>query len=321
MVWRILASLGLALLPFAVAADSLAAAPAPAAPSEVTVLFDQAAQTKLSTQAAKAQGIASWTVTAHDTQFSYNFPLCSDATLVESDGRGLTDPSALVAGDALTLSLRPNPATDAKGCIGRIVRQQPAHNASGGECLQHFQIIHEVDGADLVTDHQYTFTMWAYNRPTLDCDRLFYGSNPITTTIAPRKPFVVTLYQGSTEVTHWQLTTDQAGQAQFGYSFATAGDKYKFEIKPDENGTPGDTITWTESVADAHPATATTAKPPVSGGSAGGVVLAVLGLAAGVGGAVYWQRRRRRPKRPRDDDMPPPPTAEQETGYQRIKQL
>jgi hypothetical protein len=311
---RLLASLFLACWPLAAAAVD---APVPTSPADVSVVVDQVTGTGLSAQVVKTQGILAWTVSAHDDQYSYTYPLCADASLVESDGRAITDPSGLGKGDSLTVGVRPNAATPAGACITRIVRQHQNRGASHDDCLQGFQVFHEVDGdtAHLVTDHQYTYTMNVYNRPTLDCDRQFYGKNPITSTIAPNQRFVVSLLRGTTVVKSWSLTTDSAGVMSLGYVFQSPSQDYRFEVKPDGSATAGDVIRWSSPVADAHPAAATTPKAPAATGSAAPIVVVVVLLVAGSAGFFYW---RRRPRKPKDEEGLP---DKEEPRYKHIKPL
>jgi hypothetical protein len=284
MLRRLIACLALLVAPAAVAAAP--AFPAPATPSIIqNAVFDKYTKSTANTSTLKTQGIQAFNVTAHDQNYSYTFPLCSDSTLVEATGQGISDPTSFVVGDTLTITLNPNPATDTKACYIRILRQQISPGPSGGECLQHFQVKHEIvgDPDKLFLGTEYDYQVTVYNRPTIDCDGKALGAAPITTTVAQGKPFSVSLTRGGKEVLHWSLTTDTTGKADFPYTFSDPGD-YQFKMTPGGNALAGDEIDWTSSVIDPNPSPSATPKATVAAPNVGLwplISLIVFILAAG----------------------------------------
>jgi hypothetical protein len=236
--------------------------------------------------------------------------LCDGANLVEVNG-ATVDPNSLIPGDTLALSVQPNALTDAKACIGRVVRQQVARAASAGECLQNFQVKQEIEGnpSPLFINTEYTYLLRVYARPTLDCDGKAYGTSPITTVVAPGKPFVVTLARGNGAVNlmQWSLSTDAAGRASFAYTFTEPANNYEFQITPGGGNTAGDAIGWSADLTDPNPSPSPTAEPTASGGSPLqlwpiAVVLVVVVIAVGAGLELrHLQRKRRSHELPEDE--------------------
>jgi len=158
---------------------------------------------------------------------------------------------------------------------------------------------------------EYTYILTAYARPTLDCDAAAYGSSPITTVVAPVRPFIVTLTRdtpdGTKELMRWSLTTDPAGKASFAYTFNAPGNNYKFHIMPGGNGTPGDVIGWDAKVIDPNPSPSPTPAPAASTGplrltAAPFITLMVVILAVAIGFETrYWIKKKREHELPEEE--------------------
>lgn len=294
MLRRLLAAILACALPLGEAL-ALPEAPTQAGPYTVTgALLDQVSKSALSPQAAKAQGLGGFNLSFHDDAYQYALPLCADAGLVEVDGQSI-EPKALAAGDALVVTVRPTAAASAKSCADRIVRQSISRATSGGECLQDYQVKHEIEGAPgrLVPRTSYTYLLTVYARPTLDCDGKTYGAAPITTVIAPNKPFVITLMQSQSEIKRWSLSTDGNGKARLSYTFQNPSDDYKFLLSP-AVATAGDAISWGADVVDPTPSPSATPQAAAKSTSPWSLVLLAVIILLGAGGAGYWQWRRRR---------------------------
>jgi hypothetical protein len=316
MLRRFVALLALTLMPSGVVL-ALPDAPAPATPTTVTgALLDTVTKTAPNPQTLKAQGLSNYNVTFHDDKYQYAFSLCADPGLVEVDGR-LVDPASFIKGDTLTVSIKPNPAAPAKACVDRIVRQKISRGSSGGECLQDYQVKQEVEGTPekLLVQTDYVYLLSIYARPTLDCDGKAYGSAPITTVVAPGKPFVVTLTRdtpsGQKELKRWSLTTDAAGKASFDYTFAVASDTYKFTLTPGTQASPGDELSWKANIIDPHPSPSATPASASAAKVSSTPIFILLGIVlAAAAGAEYWHWARKR----RAVELP-------EQEYNRINRL
>jgi hypothetical protein len=301
----LLAALLASALPWT-GAFALPDAPLQAAPYTVTgALLDQVGKSALTQMVAKAQGLSNYNLAFHDDQYSYALPLCYEPALVETDGRLIPDPTALAAGDAVVASIRPAQPATSKNCVERVVRQTLSRSTSGVECLQDYQVKHEIEGfpGKLIPQTDYVYQLIAYARPTLDCDGKAYGSAPITTAIAPLKPFVVTLMQDQTEIKRWSLSTDAAGKARFSYTFQTPSAAYKFMLSP-AIATAGDVISWDAAVTDPHPSPsptpAATKHQPVSPWPI--IILVTLILAAAAGAEYWhWTKKQREHELPEDE--------------------
>jgi hypothetical protein len=318
MLRRLLILIALTLMPTAAA---FALSDAPAATSATNIegaLLDKVVKSNLKAADIKTQGVLGYNITFHDDKYQYTVPFCSDVQIVEVDGR-VIDPINFIAGDTVTVALRPNALTDAKSCANRIVRQKISRGSSQGECLQDYQVLHEIEGAPakLVTKYEYTYVLSVYNRPTLACDGKAYGASPITTTVAANKPFIVYLDRqtssGVKELMRWSLNTNAGGKSRLNYTFAAPSDTYKFHIMPGGTNTAGDLIDWSANVADSNPtpspdASATTSSPiKLTTAPIVAVLIMVLVAAAG---AEYWHwvRKKREIESPLQE-------------YQRTKKL
>jgi len=292
-------------------------APAPTAAATLTsVLFDSVVKTNMPNNVAKNQGIQAYTITVHDNQYQYSYPLCSAATLVGVNGNTI-DTNTFTAGDTVVVNVQPDPATAAKACITRIVRQQIAKGASSGECLQNFQVKEDIEGSptSLLAGEEYTYLLRVYARPTVDCDGNAYGASPITTVVAAGKPFDISLVRGNdtNALMSWSLTTDATGRASLSYAFAKPANDYKFQVTPGGNNSPGDVISWSAKVLDPNPSPLPTPASPKSRVTAVSiwpvVVLLVLILSAGAG-----MEYRHRLMKAREHELP-------EEEYQRVSKL
>lgn len=293
-------------------------APVPTAPATLTsVLFDKAVKTTTPNNVAKTQGIQPYTVTVHDNQYQYSYPLCATATLVGVNSSNTIDINTFVAGDTAVVSVQPDPATPAKACMSRIVRQQVSKGPSSGECLQNFQVKEEIEGspAPLLVGQEYTYLLRIYSRPTVDCDGNAYGASPITTVVAAGKPFAVWLVRGSgtNPLMTWSLTTDTAGRASLSYTFTAPASDYKFQIMPGGNNSPGDVISWGAKVLDPNPSPSSTPGPSTSRPAAISIwpVIVVLALMLGVAGGMEYRHRL---LKAREHELP-------EEEYQRVSKL
>ncbi len=317
MLRRLFLILALSFVPVT-AALALSDAPVPTATTNIEgALLDKVAKSKLTAKDIKTQQVLAYEITFHDATYQYTVPLCADAGLVEVDGRTI-DPINLIEGDTIVVALRPHTLTPAKSCASRLIRQKISRTASQGECLQGFQVLHEIEGAPkrLVTKYEYTYVLSIYNRPTLECDGKAYGSSPITTTVANSKPFIVYLERettsGTKELMRWSLNTNSGGKARLAYTFAAPSDTYKFHIMPGGTNTAGDTIGWSANVIDPNP---TPSPEPVAGSSAsklstGPIIIVLVLVLVGAGGAEYWHWVRRK----RENESP-------EQEYQRTQKL
>jgi hypothetical protein len=301
---RLALSLLVAALPWA-GAWALPDAPVQSAPYTITgALLDQISKSSLSQAAAKAQGLANYNLALHDDQYAYALPLCFEPALVEVDGRLIPDATNLAPGDALVASVRPV-AGSGRNCVERIVRQTLSRTPAGGECLQDYQVKHEVEGvpAQLIPNTDYAYQLTVYARPTLDCDGKAYGSAPITTAIASQRPFVVTLLQGRTEIKRWSLSTDAAGKVRFTYTFQAPATDYRFVLSP-AVATAGDSVSWPAAVVDPLP-TPSAAPAPAAGHAVSPlpIIILVVIILAAAGGAEYWHwiKQRREHELPEDE--------------------
>ncbi|MDB5179135.1 MAG: hypothetical protein JWN01_1078 [Patescibacteria group bacterium] len=314
MLRRIIAIIMLACLPVAALA---ALSPAPVPPGTVNipgVLLDQSTKTTATATVNKKQGLLGYVLTFHDDKYQYAWPVCENPNLVEVDGRRITDPTGFVVGDTLVVSARANPASNPAVCIDRVVRQTISRGSSGGECLQNFQVRHEIVGSPspLVVKTEYTYLLTVYARPTLDCDAKAYGTSPITTVIAPNRPFTISLTRdtpsGTKELTRWSLSTDPAGKASLTYTFAVPSTTYKFQVTPGGNATPGDVISWDVKVVDPNPSPSPTpiavAAPSGSFRLTAGPFVAILILILLVAGGLearYWLMKKREHESPEQE--------------------
>ena len=316
MFKRILALLALALLPTGYAL-AIPTAPVPTAPVTVTgALFDKLVKTTTPNNINKTQGIQGYNVTVHDDNYEYTYPLCANASLVESNGN-IVDPNSFISGDTLVVSVQPDPAADAKACIQRVVRQHIARGASSGECLQNYQVKEEIEGspAPLLPDQEYTYLLRVYARPTLDCDGKAYDTSPITTVVAASKSFAVSLVRGndSNPLNSWSLTTDASGRASFSFTFKDPGSDYQFQMTPGGNGSPGDMISWGAKVLDPNPSPSPVATAAGSSGPRLTIwpVIVVLALVLGVGVGMEYRHRLRKS---REHELP-------EDEYRRVNRF
>jgi hypothetical protein len=304
MLRRLAALMLIALLPSGLAL-ALPAAPIRADAYTVTGgLLDQVAKSTANVLTNKAQGLGNYNLSFHDDSYQYTLPLCADASLVEVDGRTI-DPASFITGDTLVVSVRPNAAAPAKACVSRVVRQKISRGASGGECLQDYQVKQEIEGSPdkLVPQTDYVYQLTAYARPTLDCDRKAYGSAPITTVIAPGKGLIVTLTRDQKELKRWSLATDASGKASFSYTFDAPG-AYHFQLAPSV-ATAGDTIGWDAKVTDPHPSPS---PAPTAAHSAGKIsflpiviIIIIIVLAGGAAEYWHWVKKRRANELPEDE--------------------
>lgn len=297
--------------------NSAIAASAPAAPVPTAAvnipgaLVDQVTKTTATATVNKKQGVLGYVLSFHDDKYQYAWPICDPSTLVELDGSKV-DPTSFVIGDTLVVSAHPNAASSPQVCIDRVVRQAINRGSSGGECLQNYQIKHQIadSPSPLVIKTAYTFTLTAYSRPTLDCDGQAYGASPITTVVAPNRPFTVSLTRqtsgGTKELLRWSLTTDTNGQADFTYTFTAPSTTYKFLVVPGGNAIAGDVISWDAKVIDPHPSPSPTPMPTTNGQiqltTAPFVLLLVAILAVAAGFETrYWIKRRREHELPEQE--------------------
>jgi hypothetical protein len=303
MLKRLIISAAIAVCASAVPSVLMAATPSPAptptaAATISGALLDTITKSTTQTTTLKQQGLLGYDITFHNDTYQYALPLCADVSLVEVNGNNI-NPVSLVSGDTLVVSVRPNSAAPAKACVSRIVRDKIGRGASGGECLQDFQVKHTIDGQPerLFIKKEYQYQIIAYSRPTLDCDGKAYGSNPITTVVAAGKPFLITLTRayasGTNELLRWTLTTDKDGHASFSYTFADPSDSYRFNVSPGGNDTPGDVISWDAKVLDPNPSPSPL---PTSAASSGfsplPLIILIIFIAIGAGAAEYWHRVR-----------------------------
>jgi hypothetical protein len=311
MLRRLLIIFALTLVP-STAALALAAPIITTTTNVDGALLDSVTKSTAAPALVRTQGILAYNITFHDNKYTYTVPLCADAQMLEQDGRSV-DPINFIPNDTVAVALRPNVATDAKSCASRIVRQKIGSGSSQGECLQGFQVLHEVEGlpTKLVTGTEYTYVLSIYNRPTLDCDGKAYGSSPITTTVAPARPFIVYLDRdtptGKKELMRWSITTNSGGTARIVYTFAAPSDTYKFHIMPGGTNTAGDLIGWSAKVLDSHPSPSPEAAAPVGSSdfrltTAPIVAVLVLVLIVAAGAEYwYWVRKKRETESPEQE--------------------
>jgi hypothetical protein len=306
MLRRIAAILVFAFLP----AGALALSPAPVRLPPYTItsaVVDQVAKSGSGEAANKSQGLLGYTINVHDSQYQYSLALCANVTLVDIAGHTI-EPTLFNAGDTVVVSVRANAAPLVKECVERVVRQSLSQTASEGECLQGFQVKHEVvDASRLFIGTEYTYQLTIYARPTLDCDADSYGASPITTTVAASKPFVATMLDSDSatakELTRWSLNTDTAGKATFSFTAPAQPGTYHFQVASSV-AAAGDAVGWNASIVDPHPSPSPATQTSNKGLNGWAIAIPVIIIVLGAGAAEYWHwtiKRRRAHELPEEE--------------------